>query len=60
MTDKEYVQRFVAHMVSIVGKREDMDVRGYAEGVAASYMVDFPDLSPEAAAEGDVSYWEEE
>lgn len=61
---EEFCARFVAHMMtySLNFGGTETELRAYAEEVAPAYWRD-PDQrsdGPEACAEADISYWEED
>jgi len=65
LSDEKWIERFIAFLVT-EGKKnatEDFarELPEYAKRVAPTYLVDRRDyVSPEEAAETDISYWESE
>lgn len=63
LTEAEFIERFVAEMLRIVGPKDcdGESVELYARETAPSYFEEqfrLDDMSPEECARTDVSYWE--
>lgn len=63
MTDAEFTERFVAHLLAISGGGEFEDgtpIEEYAREACPAYLADeiYRSEGPEACAEGDYQCWE--
>jgi hypothetical protein len=65
LSDEQWVERFVAFMIEEGNKQAADEFKAelseYAKKIASTYLADRKDfVSPEEAAETDMSYWENE
>ena len=60
MTREEFIEKFVARMISVAGEQEGL--LAYATESAGVYFDDpgFREDGPEACADSDMSYWGED